>query len=73
MQTCDELRQADSNVSAKLQQGVEKLTDEEKPITAELRTLRTQLLRSMPVLARLVALFCQFGNFDRLRASSPGR
>lgn len=60
----------DLYTTVKLQEGVERLTNEEQPVTPE---QKTALLRSMPVLARLVSLFCQFGDFDGLRESSPGR
>lgn len=53
----------------KLQQGVDALTNKEKPPSAEQKAV---LLRNMPILARLVSLFCQFGEFDSLRESSPG-
>lgn len=32
---------------------------------------KNQLLRSLPILAKLVSLFCQYADFDGLRESSP--
>ncbi|KAL7005334.1 Sister chromatid cohesion protein 2 [Cystobasidiomycetes sp. EMM_F5] len=32
---------------------------------------KEQLLRTLPILAKLVSLFCQYGDFDRLRQTSP--
>jgi hypothetical protein len=55
--------------AVKLQKGVEQLTNEDTPLTADQKAL---LLRNMPILARLVSLFCQFGQFDKLREMSPG-
>ena len=47
---------------------VARLLDKEKAIN-EVERLR--LMRDLPVLARTVSLFCQHGNFDRLREDSP--
>lgn len=51
-----------------LRQSIGRLLNKEKPPTPAERALA---FRDLPVLARTVSLFCQHGDFDRLRACSP--
>ena len=54
---------------ARVQLGINRLSDTSRPLSDD---EKNQLLRNMPLLSKMVALFCQHANFDGLRASLPG-